>query len=185
MIRRLLALALFCALTGFAQSNSGELRLRVTDPSGRGVKTTVRVLSEANQYQTSLQTDEQGNLDAHHLPYGHYEIEVTQAGFAPVTERLAIHSSLPTDRKVQLQISTVNQSVTVNAAETLIDPDQAGSVNQIGSDQVQHRVTSIPGRGVQDLIITQPGWLYEGNAVLHPRGFGISNAVCSRWHSAH
>ncbi len=155
---------------GFAQSNSGELRLRVTDPSGRGVKTTVRVLSEANQYQTSLQTDEQGNLDVHHLPYGHYEIEVTQAGFAPVTERLAIHSSLPTDRKIQLQISTVNQSVTVNAAETLIDPDQAGSVNQIGSDQVQHRVTSIPGRGVQDLVITQPGWLYEGNAVLHPRG---------------
>jgi hypothetical protein len=170
LIRRLLALALFCALMGFAQSNSGELRLRVTDPSGRGVKTTVRVLSEANQYQTSLQTDEQGNLDVHHLPYGHYEIEVTQAGFAPVTERLAIHSSLPTDRKIQLQISTVNQSVTVNAAETLIDPDQAGSVNQIGSDQVQHRVTSIPGRGVQDLVITQPGWLYEGNAVLHPRG---------------
>jgi hypothetical protein len=170
LIRRLLALALFCALMGFAQSNSGELRLRVTDPSGRGVKTTVRVLSEANQYQTSLQTDEQGNLDVHHLPYGHYEIEVTQAGFAPVTERLAIHSSLPTDRKIQLQISTVNQSVTVNAAETLIDPDQAGSVNQIGSDQVQHRVTSIPGRGVQDLVITQPGWLYEGNAGLHPRG---------------
>ena len=29
---------------------------------------------------------------------------------------------------------------------------------------------SIPGRSLQDLVNSQPGWLYEGNAVLHPRG---------------
>jgi hypothetical protein len=64
----------------------------------------------------------------------------------------------------------VNESVTVSAANTLIDPDQAGSVNQIGSDLIQNRVSSIPGRSLQDLVNSQPGWLYEGNAVLHPRG---------------
>jgi hypothetical protein len=52
----------------------------------------------------------------------------------------------------------------------LIDPDQAGSVNQIGSDLIQNRISSIPGRSLQDLVNSQPGWLYEGNAVLHPRG---------------
>ncbi len=165
-----MALALACAVSAFAQSNTGELRLRVTDPSGHGVRTTVQLLSEANQYKTTLQTDEQGNLDIHRLPYGHYELEVEQAGFAPVQEKLMIHSSLPTARLVQLKISTVTQSVTVNAAETLIDPDQPGAVNQIGSDLLQHRLTSIPGRGLQDLVNSQPGWLYEGNAVLHPRG---------------
>jgi hypothetical protein len=64
----------------------------------------------------------------------------------------------------------VNQSVTVKAADTLIDPDQAGSVSQIGSDGIQNRVGSLPGRSIQDLVNSQPGWLYEGNAVLHPRG---------------
>ncbi|MGB0066058.1 MAG: TonB-dependent receptor, partial [Terracidiphilus sp.] len=29
---------------------------------------------------------------------------------------------------------------------------------------------SIPGRAIQDLVNSEPGWLYEGNAVLHPRG---------------
>jgi hypothetical protein len=52
----------------------------------------------------------------------------------------------------------------------LIDPDQAGSVSQVGSDSIQNRVGSIPGRSIQDLVNSQPGWLYEGNAVLHPRG---------------
>jgi outer membrane receptor for Fe3+-dicitrate len=28
----------------------------------------------------------------------------------------------------------------------------------------------LPGRSLQDLVNSQPGWLYEGNAVLHPRG---------------
>lgn len=28
----------------------------------------------------------------------------------------------------------------------------------------------MPGRSLQDLVNSQPGWLYEGNAVLHPRG---------------
>jgi hypothetical protein len=51
-----------------------------------------------------------------------------------------------------------------------MDPDQAGAVSQIGSDFVQNRISSLPGRSLQDLVNSQPGWLYEGNAVLHPRG---------------
>jgi hypothetical protein len=31
-------------------------------------------------------------------------------------------------------------------------------------------VTALPGRSLQDLVNSEPGWLYEGNAVLHPRG---------------
>jgi hypothetical protein len=41
---------------------------------------------------------------------------------------------------------------------------------QIGAKQIQERLSSLPGRSVQDLVNSQPGWLYEGNAVLHPRG---------------
>ena len=64
----------------------------------------------------------------------------------------------------------MNTSVAVNAEQTLIDPDLPSSIMQIGSKQIEDRVQSLPGRSVQDLVNTQPGWLYEGNAVLHPRG---------------
>ena len=170
MIKRVAAFFLLCAAPVFCQSNSGELRLRVTDPSGRGVKTVIRIVSEASQYRTTLQTDDQGSLDVRHLPFGDYQLEVNPAGFAPVSESLVIRSSLLTTYLIQLKLPTVSQSVTVNAAKTLIDPEQAGSVNHIGSDFLQHRVSSIPGRSLQDLVNSQPGWLYEGNAVLHPRG---------------
>jgi hypothetical protein len=153
-----------------AQSNSGELRLKVTDPSGLGVKTTVQIASEANHYRNALATDAQGSLDVQRLPYGVYQLEIKEPGFASISESVEIRSSIPTDEAIQLKVSQVEQSVVVTSADTLLDPDQAGSVNQIGTQLIQDRLGSLPGRSIQDLVNLQPGWLYEGNAVLHPRG---------------
>jgi hypothetical protein len=169
-MKRFAALFFICAVPLFCQSNSGELRLKVTDPSSLGVKTTVQITSEANQYRNALATSDQGTLDVQRLPYGIYRLEITQPGFAAVSVSVEIRSSLPTEYAIQLKLPTVNQSVTVSAANTLIDPDQAGAVSQIGSDVIQNRLSSVPGRSLQDLVNSQPGWLYEGNAVLHPRG---------------
>ena len=172
-LRRLLlagCLVLASILQGFGQTNTGELRLKVTDPDGLGVKTTVQITSRANQYRNSLATSDRGSLDVQRLPYGIYQIEVNQPGFSALSESVDIHSSIPTEHTIQLKLLSVHQSLTVGAANPLIDPDQAGSVSQIGSDQIQTRLSSIPGRSLQDLVNSQPGWLYEGNAVLHPRG---------------
>ncbi len=169
-MKRFAAMFFFCALPLFSQSNSGELRLKVTDPSGLGVKTTVHIISEANQYRNTLETSDQGSLDVQRLPFGIYQLEIGQPGFATASESVEIRSSIPTEYTVQLKLSPVNESVTVSAADTLIDPDQAGSVSQFGSDLIQNRLSSVPGRSMQDLVNSQPGWLYEGNAVLHPRG---------------
>src|SRR5271170_6897052 len=165
-------LILFLLFVGVlcAQSNRGELRLKVTDPSGLGVKTTVQISSEANSYHNALATDAQGYLDVQRLAYGVYQLKISQSGFAEVSETVEIRSSFPIDDAIQLKVATVNETATVTGANTLVDPDQPGAVSQIGSDEIQHRLTSIPGRALQDLVNSQPGWLYEGNAVLHPRG---------------
>ncbi len=160
---------LVCAALS-AQTNTGELRLSVTDPAGLGVKATIEISSAASQYHNTLVTDDQGKVTAERLPYGVYLVEVNQPGFAPVSESVDVHSLLPNEQTIQLQLPAVNQSVTVNATNPLVDPDQAGAVNQIGTEQIQNRLSSLPGRSIQDLVNSQPGWLYEGNAVLHPRG---------------
>jgi len=169
-MRRLGVFLLFCAVPLYGQTNTGELRLKVTDPSGLGVKVVVNIASEANQYRNALQTDDQGALDVQRLPFGIYQVEISREGFAEFSQTVEIRSSLPTTYTLQLKISSFSQSINVTAADTLIDPDQAGSVSHIGSDFIQNRLSSIPGRSIQDLVNSQPGWLYEGNAVLHPRG---------------
>jgi TonB-dependent Receptor Plug Domain len=166
----LLLVLFLCLSPTFAQTNSGELHLKVTDPSGLAVKTSVQIASQANQYQKTLQTDDQGGLVVQRLPFGVYLIKVQQAGFADYTDSIQISSGLPVNDSIKLALSSVSTTVTVTAQSTLIDPDQAGAVSQIGTETIQRRLDSLPGRSLQDLVNSQPGWLYEGNAVLHPRG---------------
>jgi len=163
-------LLFFTAMPLLCQTNQGELRLKVFDPSGQGVKTTVLIVSGANQYRNVFATSDQGILDVQRLSFGIYRLEIMQTGFAVKSEIIEISSSLPTNVKIQLQLPPVNESIFVRATSTLNDPDEAGSVSRLGSEFIQNRLSSVPGRDLQDLVNSQPGWLYEGNAVLHPRG---------------
>jgi hypothetical protein len=170
MRKALVIAVLVWALPMLAQSATGELRLTVTDPSGLGLKSTVELISEGNEYQHTFTTDDQGNLDAKRLPYGIYEIQIRAQGFAQDSESIEIRSALPLDRTIRLNVATVSESANVSAPVTLIDPYRAGSVNEMGPETIKNRLTSLPGRSMQDLVNSEPGWLYEGNAVLHPRG---------------
>jgi hypothetical protein len=161
---------LLWALPMLAQSTTGELRLTVTDPAGLGLKSVVELVSQGNQYRHTFTTDDQGKLDAKRLPYGIYLAQIQSQGFAPVSESVEIRSALPLDRTIRLKVASISESVNVSASGTLVDPYRAGSVNEMGLQTIQNRLTAIPGRSMQDLVNTEPGWLYEGNAVLHPRG---------------
>ncbi len=163
--------ALCVPVSLLAQSNSGELRLKVTDPDGLAVRSTVELVSEVNRFHKSLVTDEQGILTAKLLPFGLYRVEILHEGFAPFSESLEVRSAVPAEFHVTLSIAPLSTSVMVtDIGETLIDPHRAGTINRLGSEEIESRTASSPGRSLQDLVNSQPGWLYEGNAVLHPRG---------------
>jgi TonB-dependent Receptor Plug Domain len=159
---------LFASLSASGQANEGELQLTVTDSSGVGVKAVAQIQGRSNQYSVTLTTNGEGHLDAQHLPFGTYRLKIQRPGFADTSESIEIRSSIPTRRRFRLQPASVTESVTVSTADST--PAQAGSVNLIGTEAIQDRLGSVPGRSMQDLVNSQPGWLYEGNAVLHPRG---------------
>jgi hypothetical protein len=170
MKKALIAAVLLGILPMLAQSNTGELRLTITDPAGLGLRSRIELVSEANQYRDTFTTDDRGGLDAKRLPYGIYQVQIRAQGFAQVVESVEIRSALPLDRTIELKVASRSESVRVSASATLIDPYRAGSVNEMGSETIQNQLTALPGRSMQDLVNSEPGWLYEGNAVLHPRG---------------
>ena len=170
-LRPLTNLAIFLlALPVWAQSNRGELRLKVSDPNGFGLKSSVELVCDANEFHTTYVTDDSGQLVAKRLPFGLYRAQIQSDGFATASMPIELRSAIPVERSVQLSVATLSTLVTVQASDTLIDPRRSTSVNEIGSQAIESRISSLPGRSLQDLVNSQPGWLYEGNAVLHPRG---------------
>src|ERR1700759_2979592 len=73
---------LVLAVPCFSQSNYGELHLKVTDPSGLGVRTLVQIVSKANQYRSAQTTNDQGSLRLPRVPYGIYRLDINYPGFA-------------------------------------------------------------------------------------------------------
>ncbi|RXH54172.1 TonB-dependent receptor [Granulicella sibirica] len=171
-MRKILAVSLLPALAGvaFAQVNTGELRFQITDSAGLGLKSTIEVSSLGNQFRTTLETDDLGRTVAPRLSYGAYNVTIRHTGFASVSKTLEVRSAVPAVYTVKLAVAPVATVVNVGDEATLVDLGRPSSVMQIGSTEIEQRVTSLPGRSVQDLVNSQPGWLYEGNAVLHPRG---------------
>lgn len=161
---------LLLALPLLAQSNSGELRLKVTDPRGGAVKASVELSSDATQFHRLFSADDSGQLTARNLPFGLYRLKVEFEGFASYDGLIEIRSALPTEYAVKLSIAALSTAVQVTAETTLLDPDRAGASNHLDQPEIAERPASLPGRSLQDLVNSQPGWIYEGNAVLHPRG---------------
>jgi hypothetical protein len=169
-MKRLLPFLLLSALPLYSQVDAGELRLKVSDPSGIPLKSVVELVCAGNGFDKSFATDDSGAVSVKGIPYGVYRAQLEQPGFAPFSISVEVRSALPVEEVIHLSLASLTTNVTVHVDSTLIDPNRPGSVMQVGTRQIEQRVTSLPGRSVQDLVNSQPGWLYEGNAVLHPRG---------------
>lgn len=161
---------LLLALPLFAQTNAGELRVKVTGPDAQPLKAFIDLSSDAIQFRRTFSADDAGLAVVRNLPFGLYHLTVNEAGFAPYSGLIEIHSALPTDYIVKLGIAAISTAVNVTAEATLLDPERTTTINHLDSKAIAERPGSLPGRSLPDLINSQPGWLYEGNAVLHPRG---------------
>ncbi len=164
-----LAILLF-ALPLLAQSNAGELRLKITGPDGQPVKASIDLSSDAIQFHRMFSTDDSGLSVVRNLPFGRYRLQVERESFSAYDGLIEIHSALPTEYVVKLSIAAVSTAVNVTAEATLLAAERAGASNHLDQQEIAERPASLPGRSLQDLVNSQPGWLYEGNAVLHPRG---------------
>jgi hypothetical protein len=163
-------LALALAMTQFAQSGTGELRLSVTDGAGLPLESMVELVSDANQLREQLATDSAGLLVRKRLPFGTYRVAVTRTGFAAFAGLVEVRSALPTDYHVTLSLAPIQAQVTVRPGDTRLDPHETTRVQRIGVETLRQRTTALPGRALPDLVNTQPGWLLEANGILHPRG---------------
>ncbi len=163
-------LPLAFAIAAHAQTNTGELRLSVTDSAGLPLKASARIVSEANHYDKTFIAGPKGQVTARRLPFGLYSVNITSKSFAASSQFTDIRSALPKKMSVVLSVARVQTTVNVSDSDTLLDRDNAAPIDHIGSAQIQDRRAALPGRSLLDLVSTQPGWLLEANGVLHPRG---------------
>jgi hypothetical protein len=156
--------------SALAQRQRGELRIEVKDPQGRPAAATAQLVSESNQLKREFPISTDGKYLAAELPFGVYRLTVAAEGFAEWTDLVEIRSEVPVRVAVTLGMASLNTRVEVNDAATLLDPSETGTIFSLSGEKLREHGSAQAGRTLSDAVNDQPGWLYEANGILHPRG---------------
>ncbi|HYV23885.1 MAG TPA: carboxypeptidase-like regulatory domain-containing protein, partial [Pyrinomonadaceae bacterium] len=160
----LLISALGC-LTAFGQAGTSTVRGTVTDPQGNVVAgATVNLLNPTTNTSRTTTSNDVGVYSFDFVAPGDYRVEVEAKGFKKgvlTNVHALVSQSTPAD--VKLEVGNVTESVTVsaNAAEQLINRDDA----TLGNTFVPKQITELPtsGRSIPALLTLQPATTRDGS----------------------
>jgi hypothetical protein len=153
-----------------AQRERGELRVEVHDAQGTTVASAGELVSELNQVHREFKVSADGRSVVQSLPFGRYHLSLKAEGFAEWSGLVEIRSEVPLTLGITLGVATVSTQIEVADSATLVDPSRVGVSYAIGKSAIDQQISAQAGRTLTDLVNDQPGWIYEANGILHPRG---------------
>ena len=143
------------------QSTTGTIQGIVSDQTGAGVpNATVTVKNTGTGAERQVKSDNEGRYQVPLLEPGAYTVTVAATGFATVISRgyvLALGQTLNAD--VPLQVATVAETVTVDAAAPVVETGSAQTGTLVGSSAVAN--LPLNGRRFLDLAQLTPGVMVE------------------------
>jgi carboxypeptidase family protein/TonB-dependent receptor-like protein len=163
----------------FGQSRSyTSLNGSVVDPSGAVVPgATIEIENPVSQFQKTVTTDAAGTFTISNVPFNPYHLTVTAPGFASYTQDVDLRSPVPVSLKINLQLATAVQSVTVesNGADLIesvptfhTDIDR-GIIDKLPLESASSSVSSL-------VTLASPGISADSNGLFHGLGDHAENS---------
>ena len=170
MFRYLLVLALLTSSLS-AQIQRGAIRGTVLDPTAarvRGAKVTLDNPLASSQLET--ETDAAGEFQFNNLPYGIYQLGVSAPGFRRNLQARDVHSNIPQEIEVALEVGAPNEAVEVRAADDLLRKDSSSTATDVGKQVISAQSVGVHNRELQSVVSTVAGSSTENNGLVHFRG---------------
>ena len=178
--RRLYVAALVCVLIAapvWAQQSTAELNGRVTDTSGAVLPgVTVTVTQTATGLQRTTVTDGSGSYLITNLPPGPYRLEVSLQGFRSYVQTGVVLTvgATPTINAA-LEVGSLEESVTVEAAAPLVDVRSAGISAVVENEKILE--LPLQGRQVTDLLVLSGAAVQTATATSRSAPGGVRISV--------
>ena len=169
-------LVLFAASIALAEPpqglTTGSLAGTVTDPTGAVVPNTkITVTNPVSRFTATAVTDPNGTFHFRNLPFNHYHVTATVTGFSTFETDVDLHSQVPVDLPVQLQLAASSTSVTVEATgQDLLEnvPTSHVDIDQSLIDRLPTHSESSPLSSA--ITLSTPGVTADSNGMFHPLG---------------
>jgi Carboxypeptidase regulatory-like domain/TonB-dependent Receptor Plug Domain len=172
-----IALWLGCALSGFAQSNSGTVHGTVLDPSGAVIGgASVTIENPVSHYSRSTVSDSQGKFEFDNLPYNNYHLSAAARGFQVASEDINIRSAVPMELKISVTLGKETQTVTVEAGADLVESTPTTHTD-VDRDLFDKLPLESQSSSLSSLVtLASPGVSADSNGLFHGFGDHASNS---------
>jgi hypothetical protein len=150
---------------GVGQTSGGTITGTVFDPAGAFVNgAQVEVVSTATNATQNLTTEGAGLFTVPNVNPGNYMVTVTAPGFAREQVAALVEISKNTVLKIQLQVGTAGESITVSSNTTPVVDLGSSSLNQ-----------AVDGKTVRELPLNGRDWTQL--SVLEPNVHTVDNQL--------
>jgi hypothetical protein len=166
------------SLSASAQSGgAGAVHGTVTDPSGAVIpNATVHITNDVSRFDRTASTDALGQFSFSNVPFNPYRIEVSAKGFALLSQKVEIRSSVGTSVTLILQVAGASQTVTVEASGDLVENDPTFHTD-VERDEFMKVPLESQSSSLSSLVtLSTPGVAADSNGLFHGLGDHASNS---------
>lgn len=159
--------------TASAQQDQGTVVGRVTDSTGAIVRDAVVTAIAATGASIHTKTNTDGHYVLTSLVIGVYQVHVEAPGFKrAISEAIRVHANARARLDIQLELGTVNESMTVRAVAPLLQTDTSSLTHTVAAEGI----TTLPvnGRNVSRMAALIAGVLPAFGHVQRESGFNAN-----------
>lgn len=154
-----------------AQIQVGTVVGAVVDVTGGALPGAEVTLSNAlSGFLKQQVTDNEGRFEFNNVPFNEYVLRVEFAGFRSKSEELHLHSNVPVNKTMILEVGLATESIEVEAFGRTIQPERTGSKVTLDSRTLEKTASTQIGKGLAPILAQTPGWVPDDNGRLHVRG---------------
>ncbi len=167
------ALVLVASLSVWAQMRTGTITGTVQDTSGAAIpNATVTITVPVTGFSRTVHADAAGTFRFANVPFEHYALKVTLAEFQPFETHIDLHSAVPVDVPVKLELQAVATTVEVTAEDhgEMVEAHRTASTTGLDETLINRIPSASASRAIETLVATTPGWAPDDNGRMHPRG---------------
>jgi len=174
----LLCLFVFAGSEALLAQNSAAITGTVTDQTGAVIpKATVEIHNPVSGYDRTLSTDMNGDFTFSNVPFNHYHVSISVAGFNPYSQDVDINSSVPTTLKINLSLAGAKSEVTVEASAVDLLENTPTEHTDVDRNLFEQLPLESATSSISSLItLASPGITADSNGLFHGLGDHAENS---------
>jgi hypothetical protein len=154
-------------------ASAGVVRGRVLGTDNKAMNgVAVQLRNDITGFTQTAVTNDSGVFNFNNVPFNPYELHADVQGFAPAHQAVDVHSAVPVEVTLQLNVPTVSESISVTAEPPAaqLETDSSESHIDIDKSYIAKAPAAVSSRAMEQIVTSTPGFAKDENGRFHFQG---------------